>query len=74
MRESKGHNYELIPPTQGALTEHAKRDAYQAGSIWGQAVVRQPELQCPSEWGRQQMKDGQWKVFWTNIEPIAKRY
>ena len=47
----KQRSCDLIPPTQGALTEHAKRAAYQAGHIWSQAIVHQPEAQCPSEWG-----------------------
>ncbi|CAE1318539.1 unnamed protein product [Acanthosepion pharaonis] len=47
----KQRSYELIPPTQGALKEHAKRAAIQAGHIWGQSVVRDPELPCPSVWG-----------------------
>ena len=67
----KQRSYDLIPPTQGALTEHAKRAAYQAGHIWSQAIVRQPEAQCPSEWGWFK-EDDSWKVFWTALAPIAK--
>ena len=67
----KQRSYELIPPTQGALKEHAKRAAFQAGYIWGQSVVREPELPCPSKWGW--VKDGnKWKVVWTSLEPISK--
>lgn len=67
----KQRSYELIPPTQGALKEHAKRAAFQAGHIWGQSVVRDPELPCPSKWGW--LKDGnKWKVAWTSLEPISK--
>ena len=67
----KQRSYDLIPPTQGALTEHAKRAAYQVGHIWSQAIVRQPEAQCPSEWGWFK-EDDSWKVFWTALAPIAK--
>ena len=35
----KLRSYDLIPPTQNALKEHAKRAAYQAGHIWGQCVI-----------------------------------
>ena len=47
----KQRSYDLIPPTQGALKEHAKRAAYEAGHIWSQAIVRHHESQCPSKWG-----------------------
>ena len=67
----KQRSYDLIPPTQGALKEHAKRAAYEAGHIWSQAIVRQPEPQCPSEWGWFK-EDDSWKLFWTALAPIAK--
>ena len=57
----KQRSYELIPPTQGALKEHAKRAAFQAGHIWEQSIVRQPDLPCPSKVGmgkRQQKMEG----------------
>ena len=67
----KQRSYELILPTQSALKEHAKRAAFQAGHIWGQSVVLDPALPCPSKWGW--LKDGnKWKVVWTSIEPISK--
>ena len=67
----KQRSYELIPPTQGALKEHAKRAAFQAGHIWGQSIVRQPELPCPSKWGW--VKDGRkWKVLWSSLETVSK--
>ena len=67
----KQRSYDMIPPTQSVLKEHAKRAAYQAGHIWGQCVIRQPELQCPSEWGWSKKGDD-WEVVWTTLEPISK--
>lgn len=67
----KQRSYDLIPPTQSALKEHAKRAAYQAGHIWGQCVIRQPEPQCPSKWGWSK-EDNKWKIVWTTLEPISK--
>ncbi|CAB1444144.1 unnamed protein product [Pleuronectes platessa] len=34
----KQRSYDAIPPTSAALIKHAKRAAYQAGIIWGQAT------------------------------------
>jgi hypothetical protein len=46
----KQRAYDSIPPTRAALKEHAKRAAYQAG-IWGQAIVTDPEVSSPANWG-----------------------
>ena len=43
----KQRAYELIP-TQGALKEHVKRATLQAGHIWGQSLVPEPDIPCPS--------------------------
>ena len=67
----KQRAYELIPPTQGALKEHAKRAAFQAGHIWGQSLICEPNIPCPSKWGWLK-ENNQWKTFWTALEPIAK--
>ena len=39
---------EAIPPTRSALKQHVKRAAYQAGCIWSQSIVRQPEMPTPA--------------------------
>lgn len=67
----KQRPYDSIPPTQAALKEHAKRASYEAGHVWGQALMRQPETTSPSDWGW--IKQGEeWKIFWTPLAPIAK--
>ena len=43
--------YEAISPTRAALKQHVKRAAYQAGCIWSQSTLRQPETQTPANWG-----------------------
>lgn len=63
--------FDLLPPTQSSLKEHAKRAAYQAGHIWGQSVIREPETECPSGWGWSK-EDDKWKILWTTLEPISK--
>ena len=40
---------ENIPPTQGALLQHVKRAAFQAGHVWGQALQSQQELPSPAD-------------------------
>ena len=67
----KQRSYDMIPPTQSVLKEHAKRAAYQASHIWGQCANRQPDAKCPSEWGWAKRGDD-WEVVWTMLEPISK--
>ena len=43
--------YQAIPPTRSALLQHVKRAAYQAGCVWSQSTLRQPETQSPADWG-----------------------
>ena len=40
-----------IPPSKAALLQHVKRAAYQAGHVWGQALIANPSLPSPSKWG-----------------------
>lgn len=68
----KQRAYDSIPPSRGALVEHVKRAAYQAGHVWHQALVNQPQLPSSSEWGWRWSSEGYWKVHWTSLEPIAK--
>ena len=35
----KGCSIENIPPSQAVLEQHVKRAMYQAGNVWGQAIV-----------------------------------
>lgn len=66
----KQRSYDSIPPTQAALKEHAKRAAYQAGIIWGQALISNPETSTPADWGWTQEGDT-WQITWTTLPPIA---
>ena len=47
----KSREIENIPPTAGALEEHAKRVVYKSGHMWGQSLVRQHELPSPASFG-----------------------
>lgn len=64
--------YDMIPPTVAALKEHVKRAAFQAGHIWGQSLIKEPESKSPSDWGWMKQEDNTWKVFWSSLVPIAK--
>ena len=62
---SKGNRtLENIPPTQEALLQHTRREVYQAGHIWGNALVPKPTLPSPSDWGWEKNENG-WKPVWT---------
>ncbi|KAJ8030580.1 hypothetical protein HOLleu_27036 [Holothuria leucospilota] len=63
----KGRVIELIPPTSEALFHHAKRAVYQAAYVWGQALLRDPELPDPSDWGWTKRTSGLWKPLWTTL-------
>ncbi|KAJ8387985.1 hypothetical protein AAFF_G00147760 [Aldrovandia affinis] len=67
----KQRPYEAIPPTRSALKQHVKRAAYQAGCIWSQSTVRQPETQTPANWGWTKKGD-LWQIVWTELSPIAE--
>lgn len=64
----KQRSYDVIPPTSAALMEHAKRAAYQAGIIWGQATVINPEVVSPADWGWNRKGDI-WQICWTT-DPV----
>ena len=66
----KQKSYQSIPPTQAALVQHLKRSAYQAGCIWSQATVCQPEILSPADWGWIKEVDI-WKTYWSTLPPIA---
>ena len=63
---ARGRSVENIPPTQGALIQYVYRAAFQAGYIWGQALVPQQQLPSPSNWGWEETQDG-WMAKWTTL-------
>ena len=57
-----------IPPTAYALEQHVKRAAYQAGHIWGQSLIGNPELPPPHMWGwKRETGDPTWTPHWTTL-------
>jgi len=66
----KSRALENIPPTKAALEQHIKRAMYQA-NIWNNALVSEPELPSPSEWGW--VKDGsEWQPLWTVLPEASQ--
>ncbi|CAH3107879.1 unnamed protein product, partial [Porites lobata] len=67
----KARNFDALPPTRDSLLEHVKRTAYQAGHIWGQALVPNPPIPSPQDWGWI-LESGEWRPFWTTLSEITK--
>ena len=70
---NKGRSLDAIPPTKGALEQHIKRAAYQAGQIWGQSLIRSPKVVSPAEWGcwKKDAND-RWTPLWTVLPQISQ--
>ena len=69
---SKGtRSLENIPPTQGPLRQHVRREAFQAGYVWIQALISQPELPSPVHCNWEQMGEG-WTPRWTDLPQASK--
>ena len=66
----KSRSIENIPPTQAALTQHIKRASYQA-NCWNQALVLEPELLDPSDWGWTKGTNG-WQPLWNTLPEASK--
>ena len=56
----KGRVIERLLPSCGALVQHIKRAAYQAGHVW--SLQKKAELQSPLEWA--------WKLSEDRHEPL----
>ena len=68
----KGQSIENIPPSYGALVEHTKRIAYQAGHCWGQSLTPEPILPSPSKWGWTRSDNELWQPYWTMLPEASK--
>jgi len=66
----KSRTLENIPPTQAALRQHIMRATYQA-NIWNQALVPDPELASPSDWGWVKDATG-WQPLWTTLPEASQ--
>ena len=48
LSRTSNRRLENIPPSKAALLQHVKRAPYQAGHVWGQALIANPSLPSPS--------------------------
>ena len=67
----KQKTYDTILPNASSLRQHTKRAVYQAACVWNQALVCQPEMDNPEDWGWKKAQD-EWQVAWTILPPIAE--
>ena len=66
----KSRTLDNIPPTQAALKQHIKRTCYQA-NCWNQALVMDPDMPEPSDWGWTKETTG-WQPLWTTLPEASK--
>lgn len=66
----RSRQIENIPPTKAALEEHCKRAALQAGHIWGQCLIRMPEVPDACQWGWKKTDQGM-VPHWTNLSEAS---
>ena len=65
---------DTIPLTQAVLMQHIKRAAYQAGHCWSQAMIPNPEILSPSDWGWSKNPEGGWEACWTTLPEASQVY
>ena len=61
----RNRKLENIPPSRAALYQHVKHASFQAGYIWGQALIANPSLPNPGDWGWKKDADDKWTPLWT---------
>ena len=69
---AKKSSVQNIPPTYAALEQHVKRSALQGGHVWGQALVPEPVLPPPTDWGWHRSDDGPYTPLWTTLPETPK--
>ena len=61
-----------IPSTKDALRQHVLRAAYRAGHVWGQALLKAPQVPSPKEFSwKWENASAQWEVKQTNLPPAS---
>ena len=66
----KSRTLDNIPPTLAALKQHIKRTCYQV-NCWNQALVMDPEMPEPSDWGWTK-ETIWWQPLWTTLPEASK--
>ncbi len=68
----KGREVLHIPPFFGALIEHVRRAAYQAGYCWSQSLQPMANLSQPEKWGWTRSNEETWEVLWSKLPKASK--
>lgn len=66
----KGRAMDRLPPTLGALEQHTKRAYLQAGLIWGQSLIPNPEYPNFENWGWMK-EDCIWIPCWSTTKETS---
>ena len=69
---AKKSSVQNIPPTYAALEQHVKRSALQGGHVLGQALIPEPVLPPPTDWGWHRSDDGPYTPLWTTLPEASK--
>ena len=64
---------ENLSLSRTALCQHVKHVSFQASYIWGQALIANPSLPSPGDWGRKKDVDGKWTPLWTTLSKASKQ-
>ena len=60
-----GREIDNIRSTKDALRQHVLRAGYQAGHVWGQVLLKAPQLPSPEFGWKRENVSSQWEVKWT---------
>ena len=66
----KSRALENLPPTLAALEQHIKRVCYQS-NCWNQALIPNPDLPSPADWGWKKDQTG-WQPVWTTLPEASQ--
>lgn len=69
---ARKNNVRQIPPTSASLEQHIRRATYQAGYVWGQALLPSPALPSPTSWGWTKTDEGLYEPYWTTLAEASK--
>ena len=67
----KGRAIDRLPPNQGALMQHIRRAAYQAGHVWSTSLVKDAHWPSPTEWGWK-METNVLRPLWTELPEVSR--
>ena len=68
----KHRSLDYLPPTSDVLYLHILRAVYMGAYIWGQALLKNPEVPDPSEWGWKKDKSNKWVPIWTKLPELSE--